>query len=131
MSDESVSADERETSRPPPRGGGSFGDVLEVIQVGAVTVTRRYGCTRRDQYELRAQSPFPPELREQLDVRKASRGGPDLYVIDEPGAFQLTVAPKSARALMMPRLATQLEAQRGTALSLAGIVDALLRQALT
>lgn len=97
--------------------------------MGAVTVTRLYGCTRRDQYELRAPRPFPPELRDRLEVGRASRGGPDLYVIDEPGAFQLTVAPKSARALMMPRLTTQLESQRETALSLAGIVDELLLQA--
>ncbi len=103
--------------------------MLEVIQVGAVTVTRLYGCTRRDQYELRAPRPFPSQLRDRLEVGRASRGGPDLYVIDEPGAFQLTVAPKSARALMMPRLTTPLESQRDTALSLAGIVDELLLEA--
>jgi len=99
--------------------------VLETVAIGAIVMTRRYGCIRRDQYELRAAGPFPPTLREALAARGAITGGPALYVLDVPGAYQLTVAPRAGRALLMPRLSTEPPFQRASALDVAALLDAL------
>jgi hypothetical protein len=110
------------------RTNACFGQVLETFAVGAITITRRYSCIRRDQYELRAAGPFPPALRDALVPRGAITGGPALYVLDVPGAYQLTVAPAAARALLMPRLSTDAALQRASALDVAGLLDALIAE---
>ncbi len=107
-------------------GATAYGAVLEVLTVGAVTVSRRYGCIRRDQYELRGAAAFPAALRDRLAARGAITGRAALYVLDVPGEFQLTVAPGAGRALLMPRLASERPAQRQAALAIAAVVNAVL-----
>ncbi|APR80003.1 Hypothetical protein A7982_05350 [Minicystis rosea] len=109
------------------RASASFGEVLERLSVGMVSVTRRYGCVRRDQYELTAPRPFPAALRDRLAARGSIKGSAALYVLDVQEAFQLTVAPLSARALLMPRLSTEPPFQRSAALEMAALLDAELR----
>lgn len=108
------------------RAGACFGDVLEVLAVGRVTVTRRYSCIRRDQFEITARGPFPSTFRELLAQRGPLRGGAQLYVLDVTEAFQLTVAPGAGRALLVPRLSTELPWQRRAALEIAEGLDGLL-----
>ncbi|MFT3765199.1 MAG: hypothetical protein QM820_06740 [Minicystis sp.] len=108
------------------RASASYGEVLEQISVGVVSVTRRYGCIRRDQYELTAPRPFPAALRERLAARGTIKGSPALYVLDIPEAFQLTVAPAAARAVLMPRLSTDPPFQRTAALEVAMLLDEVL-----
>jgi hypothetical protein len=108
------------------RGRAAFGETLDVVDVGRVQVTRRYGCTRRDQFELRTPGPFPEGLRDWLAGRGALRETPALYVLDVPGGYQLTVAPRAGRALFVPRMSTELEWQRSTALEIARAVDGML-----
>lgn len=107
--------------------GASYGDVLEQFHVGAVAVTRRYGCIRRDQYELTAPEPFPAELRERLWARGSIKGSEELWILDIPEAYQLTVAPLAARAVLMPRLSTDRPFQRKAAEEIARILDDLLQ----
>jgi hypothetical protein len=108
------------------RACASHGDVLERFHVGVVAVTRRYGCIRRDQYELTAPAPFPPALRARLAERGAVQGSAVLYVLDIPEAYQLTVAPLAARAVLMPRLSTEPPFQRTAALEIANLLDEAL-----
>lgn len=107
------------------RSGACFGDVLEVLTVGRVTITRRYSCIRRDQFEITAPGPFPRSFRELLALRGALRGSAQLYVLDVPEAFQLTVAPGAGRALLVPRLSTELPWQRRAALEIAEGLEGL------
>lgn len=108
------------------RAGASHGEVLERFHVGAVAVTRRYGCIRRDQYELTAPEPFPEGLRERLAARGTIQGSAVLYVLDIPEAYQLTVAPRAARAVLMPRLSTEPPFQRTAAVEIATLLDEIL-----
>jgi hypothetical protein len=118
--------DQEEIAIPEERTRFRFGDVLEVLEVGRVALTRRYGCIRRDQYELRAPEPFPEALREALAARGSIRGNAALYVLDVPHSFQLTVAPRAGRALLVPRLSSNAAAQRRDALEVAAVLDAVL-----
>ncbi|MCC6554470.1 MAG: hypothetical protein IT372_15940, partial [Polyangiaceae bacterium] len=88
-----------------------------------------YSCSRRDQYELTAPGPFPPALRERLAGRGAITGGAALWMLDVPGAYQLTVAPLAGRALLVPRLSTEPPAQRSAAIEIAAAIDAALGRA--
>lgn len=108
------------------RSGACFGDVLEVLTVGRVTITRRYSCIRRDQFEITARGPFPGRFRDVLAQRGTLRGSAQLYVLDVPEAFQLTVAPGAGRALLVPRLSTELPWQRRAALEIAEGLEGLL-----
>jgi hypothetical protein len=111
------------------RSFASYGQVLDVVDVGRVRVTRRYGCVRRDQYELVTKEPFPPAFRDWLASRGEVRERPALYVLEIPGAYQLTVAPRAGRAILMPRLATDLTWQRAAAREIAEALDGMLEHA--
>jgi hypothetical protein len=99
-----------------------FGDTIDAFDVGPVRVTVRYSCVRRDQYELVVKGELPAELMERLAKAGSVRGSPVLYVIDIPGAYQLTVAPAAGRIVLMPRLTTERAAQRAHALDVANAV---------
>lgn len=104
----------------------AFGDLVDEYSVGAVRVYVRYGCVRRDQYELRAV-PLPPKLRDDLARAGAVRGSEVLYVVDVEGVHQITVAPAQGRILIMPRLSRSREEQRRAADEVAAMIDASLR----
>ncbi|MDI1432346.1 hypothetical protein [Polyangium sorediatum] len=108
------------------RSVASYGEVLDVVDVGRVRLTRRYGCIRRDQFELVTKEPFPPAFRDWIASRGELRERPAFYVIEAPGAFQLTVAPRAGRAILMPRLATDLTWQAQTAREIAEVLDGML-----
>ncbi|MDI1482435.1 hypothetical protein [Polyangium sp. y55x31] len=110
------------------RSFASYGQVLDVVDVGRVRITRRYGCIRRDQFEIVTKEPFPPAFRDWLTSRGELRERPALYVIEVPGAFQLTVAPRAGRAILMPRLATDLTWQAKAAREIAETLDSMLDQ---
>ncbi|MDI1447173.1 hypothetical protein [Polyangium sp. 6x1] len=110
------------------RSFASYGQVLDVVDVGRVRITRRYSCIRRDQYEIVTNEPFPPAFRDWLASRGEVRERPSFYVIDVPGAFQLTVAPRAGRAILMPRLATDLTGQAKAAREIAETLDHALDQ---
>jgi hypothetical protein len=104
----------------------AYGDVLEELDVGDVRVVVRYGCTRRDQYDLRCPLPLPPALREALGARGPLRGNDALYVIDVPGIHQITVAPERGRVVIMPRMTLERPAQRAAAMEVAGVIDQIV-----
>lgn len=106
----------------------AFGDLVDEYEIGAVRVYVRYGCVRRDQYELRA-APLPPQLRDELARTGTVRGSEVLYVVDVEGVHQITVAPAQGRVLVMPRLSRGREEQRRAADGVAALVDASLRHA--
>ncbi|MDC3957313.1 hypothetical protein [Polyangium jinanense] len=110
------------------RSFASYGEILDVIDVGRVRITRRYGCIRRDQFELVTKEPFPSAFRDWLASRGELRERPALYVIEVPGAYQLTVAPRAGRAILMPRLATDLTWQARAAREIAETLDRMLNQ---
>lgn len=101
------------------RAGAAHGAVIEEIRVGVVTIVRRYGCIRRDHYEFHCSAPLAEGLRARLAERGAVSGSATLYVVEVPGAYQLTVAPRAGRAVLVPRLSTEPHAQRAAALALA------------
>ncbi|MRG98017.1 hypothetical protein [Polyangium spumosum] len=107
------------------RSFASYGEILDVIDVGRVRITRRYGCIRRDQFEIATKEPFPPAFRDWLVSRGEVRERPALYVLEVPGAFQLTVAPRAGRAILMPRLATDLTWQAQAAREIAEVLDGM------
>jgi hypothetical protein len=107
----------------------SFGEQIDEFTVGTVRVLVRYGCTRRDQYELRNEQPFPDALRERLAVRGVVRGTSALFTVDVAGVHQLTVAPASGRLVIMPRLSTGRAAQRAAAVEVAELVAQTLAEA--
>ena len=111
------------------RSFASYGQVLDVAFVGRVQITRRYGCIRRDQFEIVTKEPIPPAFRDWLASRGEVRERPALYVLDVPGAFQLTVAPRAGRAILMPRLATDLTWQAKAAREIAEALDGMLARA--
>lgn len=105
----------------------AFGDLVDEYVIGAVRVYVRYGCVRRDQYELRS-APLPPQLRDELAQNGTVRGSEVLYVVDVEGVHQITVAPARGRVLVMPRLSRERAEQRRAADGVAAIVDASLRR---
>lgn len=108
------------------RSVASFGEVLDRIELCHVAITRRYGCIRRDQYELTAHHPFPATFRDWLESRGVLRQTGALYVLDAQSRYQLTVAPAAGRALLVPRLSLDLSLQREAALEVARALDQLL-----
>lgn len=108
---------------------GSLGEPIEELAIGAVRVIVRYGCVRRDQYELLASQPFPAELEDRLAALGTRRGSPTLYTVDVEGVHQLTVAPARGRLVIMPRLRVERAAQRAAAVAVAELVAAALTDA--
>ncbi|HVK64032.1 MAG TPA: hypothetical protein VM694_06145 [Polyangium sp.] len=108
------------------RSFASYGEVLDVVDVGHVRITRRYGCIRRDQFEIVTKESFPPAFRDWIAARGELRERPAFYVIEVPGAFQLTVAPRAGRAILIPRLATDLTWQVQAAREIAEALDGML-----
>jgi hypothetical protein len=116
--------------RPRARAGilrdvPSFGDPVDSFEVGAVRVTVRYGCVRRDQYELACPAPLPDALRERLGAHGAVRGSAMLYVVDVPETQQITVAARQGRVVIMPRLTLERPAQRAAAMEVARLVASM------
>ncbi len=91
--------------------------------MGPVRVIVRYGCVRRDQYELLCERPFPDSLKARLSSLGVLRGSPILYTVDVEGTHQLTVAPRRGRMVIMPRLTVERPAQRHSALAVARILS--------
>lgn len=101
------------------------GDHLEELEVQGVCVVVRFGCVRRDIYELTTASRFPSALRETLGAHGTLKGTPALYVVDVPGVHQITIASERGRAVIMPRFSQPREAQRAAALQIASLIAAL------
>ncbi len=101
---------------PPP---------LAELVVGCVRVLVRYGCVRRDQYELLAPGTLPAALRQRLAIDGTLRGTDALYTVDVPARHQITVAPLRGRIVVMPRLMVDRTEQRQQALALAELVSEL------
>lgn len=101
---------------------------LAELMVGCVRVLVRYGCVRRDQYELLTPHALPAALRQQLAHQGTLRGSDVLYTVDVPARHQITVAPAKGRIVVMPRLQLERAAQRQHALALAALVSELCQQ---
>ena len=100
---------------PPP---------LAELVVGCVWVLIRYGCVRRDQYELLTDCALPDALKGTLASLGELRGTDTLYTVDVPATHQITVAPARGRIVVMPRLSLDRPTQRHNALELAALVSA-------
>lgn len=94
--------------------------------VGPVRVVVRYGCVRRDQYEILTPAPFPRSLKNRLAELGVVRGSPVLFTVDVPATHQLTVAPERGRMVIMPRLSVEREQQRQSALAVVQILVDLI-----
>ena len=95
------------------------------FQVGPIQVVVRYGCVRRDQYELLTQSAFPRTLKPKLAELGQVRGTDVLYTVDVPATHQITVAPERGRMVIMPRLSVERAEQRRSVLAFADLLDNL------
>jgi hypothetical protein len=98
---------------------------MDELTVGAVRVVVRYSCVRRDMYELSAPAPLPPALRVRMAELGEIRGAEELYVVDVAGSQQITVAPRSGRIVIMPRLSRTRDEQRAAAIQIAELVASL------
>lgn len=90
--------------------------------MGPVKVVVRYSCARRDMYELTAPAPLPGALRDSMAALGELKGTEALYVVDMPGSQQITVSPRSGRAVIMPRLLRPRPEQRAAALQIAELI---------
>lgn len=111
------------------RAMSAFGEPVDSFEVGPVRVTVRYGCVRRDQYELVYGAPLPEALRERLAAHGALRGSAALYVVDVPERCQITVAAQQGRVVIMPRLSLDRPAQRTAALEVAELMVSVMAPA--
>lgn len=98
------------------------GEHVDELTIGPVRVVVRHSCARRDMYELSAPAPLPAKLRSLMAELGDARGTDALYVIDVPGTQQITVAPKTGRIVIMPRLSRTRDEQRAAALRVADLV---------
>lgn len=96
------------------------------FQVGPIQVVVRYGCMRRDQYELLTQSAFPRTLKPKLAELGQVRGTDVLYTVDVPATHQITVAPERGRMVIMPRLSVERAEQRRSVLAIADLLANLM-----
>jgi len=96
------------------------------FQVGPIQVVVRYGCVRRDQYELLTQSAFPRTLKPKLAELGQVRGTDVLYTVDVPATHQITVAPERGRMVIMPRLSVERAEQRRSVLAIADLLANLM-----
>lgn len=96
------------------------------LQVGPIQVVVRYGCVRRDQYELLTQSAFPRTLKPKLAELGQVRGTDVLYTVDVPATHQITVAPERGRMVIMPRLSVERAEQRRSVLAIADLLANLM-----
>ena len=96
------------------------------FQVGPIQVVVRYGCVRRDQYELLTQSAFPRTLKPKLATLGQVRGTDVLYTVDVPATHQITVAPERGRMVIMPRLSVERAEQRRSVLAIADLLANLM-----
>ena len=96
------------------------------FQVGPIQAVVRYGCVRRDQYELLTQSAFPRTLKPKLAELGQVRGTDVLYTVDVPATHQITVAPERGRMVIMPRLSVERAEQRRSVLAIADLLANLM-----
>lgn len=101
---------------------------IEELWIGPVRVVVRYGCVRRDQYELLTTEPFPASLRQHLEPLGVIRGSAVLYTVDVANTHQLTVAPARGRMVIMPRLSVERAQQRQSALAIAERLSVLMKE---
>ena len=115
-------------SLAPPALAHSTGNPVDAFSVGSLSVTVRYGCVRRDQYELIAPGPFPATLQALLSSRPGAelRGTDALFIIDMPGVHQITVATARGRMVVMPRLSITRPEQRAAVLALCELMRTLI-----
>lgn len=106
----------------------TFGDRIDELWVGHVRVIVRYGCARRDQYELRCERPFPLLAVSKLQQLGVLRGSSVLFTVDVEQMHQLTVAPQAGRVVIMPRLSVERVDQRRNALVVAALIDKTLTE---
>lgn len=104
----------------------SYGDRIDEFEVGSVKVIVRYGCARRDQYELKTSPPLPRSFRDALAATGVVKGSESLYVVDVPETHQITVAPNQGRVVIMPRLSLPREQQRAHATEVAKLLATML-----
>jgi hypothetical protein len=105
-----------------------YGDVVDELRVGALSITVKHSCIRRDVYDMTLGRAFPAGLRAALEPLGATRGGDALYVIDVEGVHQITVAAAAGRMVVMPKLATERADQRAAAIALAEQVSAIVER---
>lgn len=108
------------------RSQASFGDVLEEIALRHVKIIRRYGCIRRDHYELKTDAAIPDGFRDYLATLGALQQTKTLVILDVPGAYQLTLAPLAGRMMVVPRLALDLPRQASVISEIAKKLDEIL-----
>ncbi len=106
----------------------TFGDRIDEFQVGLVRVVVRYGCARRDQYELRAERPFPSSAVSRLQGLGSVRGSLVLFTVDVEHTHQLTVAPQAGRVVIMPRMSVARDDQRQNAIFVARLIASELAE---
>ena len=104
------------------------GALIDELVVGRIRVAVRYGCARRDQYELDVGRALPFGLRAQLAALPGAtdKGTELLYVVELAGIHQITVASSRGRIVVMPRLSTERPAQRKAVIALCHLIDATL-----
>lgn len=103
----------------------NYGDTIDELAVGRVSVVVRYSCARRDMYELSAPAPLPDALRGALTAKGAIRGGDALYVVDVAHTHQITVSLATGRVVIMPRLTASRDKQREAAMAVAELLASL------
>lgn len=101
-----------------------YGDLVDQLEVGPLTIVVRHSCVRRDLYEILSKQPVSPALKERLLGRGTVRGSDALYVVEVPGVHQITVATAAGRIVVMPRIETERPAQRAAVLALAELIIA-------
>jgi hypothetical protein len=103
-------------------GARKYGELVEELELGALTVVVRHSCIRRDLYELSSKAPYGLALKERLAQRGAMRGSDALYVVEIEGVHQITVASAAGRIVVMPRIETERADQRAAVLELAELI---------
>jgi len=98
------------------------GTVIDEFDVGDVHIVVRYGCTRRDQYDLRVPEPIAQHVRDALMQRGDAKDLGTLVVIEVPGVHQITAATERGRVVILPRMTRDRSLQRDDMLVVARIL---------
>ncbi len=97
------------------------------FQVGPIQVVVRYGCVRRDQYELLTQSAFPrtlkPKLAELGQVREPMSWRP---LMSRPPIQDHGRSRARTDGVIMPRLSVERAEQRPSVLAIADLLANLM-----
>jgi hypothetical protein len=104
-----------------------YGDLIDELRVGPLTVQVKHSCVRRDLYEIHTPAPLPAEVRSCLARYGTMRGTDRLYVVEVPEVHQITVAPAAGRVVIVPRMQPARTEQRRAATAVARQIAELVR----